>query len=138
MDTREVSDRLRSAIIRIVEGECAAAGSPREPEITFYDEYPLTDNDPETTSRVRGAFDARFGSNATDLDQIPASEDFSIIPDALGVPYTYWGLGGFKDWENAPGNHSPAFAPDLQPTLDRAAEAMIVAAAAWLVDNDGV
>ena len=133
--TREVSDTLRSAITRIVEGECAAAGSPREPEITFYDEYPLTDNDPETTSRVRGAFDAHFGSDAADLDQIPASEDFSIIPDALDVPYTYWGLGGFKDWENAPGNHSPAFAPDLQPTLDRAAEAMIVAAAAWLVDG---
>ena len=63
-------------------------------------------------------------------------EDFSIIPDALGVPYTYWGVGGFADWENAPGNHSPTFAPDLQPTLDRAAEAMIVAAAAWLVDED--
>ena len=84
----------------------------------------------------RGAFDAHFGSDATDLGQIPASEDFSIIPDALGVPYTYWGVGGFADWENAPGNHSPTFAPDLQPTLDRAAEAMIVAAAAWLVDED--
>ncbi|SIQ35919.1 hypothetical protein CAFEA_01830 [Corynebacterium afermentans subsp. afermentans] len=39
------------------------------------------------------------------------------------------------DGENAPGNHSPSFAPDLQPTLDRAAEAMIAAAAAWLVDG---
>lgn len=134
--TREVSDRLRSAIIRIVEGECAAAGSPREPEITFYDEYPLTHNDPAVTTRVRGAFDAHFGDEAVDLGQITASEDFSIIPDALGVPYTYWGLGGFADWENAPGNHSPSFAPDLQPTLDRAAEAMIVAAAAWLVDDE--
>lgn len=133
--TREVSDRLRSAIIRIVQGECAAAGSPREPEITFYDEYPLTHNDPAVTTRVRGAFDAHFGDEAVDLGQITASEDFSIIPDALGVPYTYWGLGGFQDWENAPGNHSPSFAPDLQPTLDRAAEAMIVAAAAWLVDG---
>jgi len=134
--TREVSDRLRSAIIRIVRGECVAAGSPREPEITFYDEYPLTDNNPVITSRVRDAFDAYFGDESVELGQVSASEDFSIIPDALGVPYTYWGLGGFADWENAPSNHSPTFAPDLQPTLDRAAEAMIVAAAAWLVDGN--
>lgn len=133
--TRDVSDTLRAAITRIVRGECIAAGSPREPEITFYDEYPLTDNNPVITSRVRDAFDTHFGDEAMDLGQIPASEDFSIIPDALGVPYTYWGLGGFADWESAPGNHSPTFAPDLQPTLDRAAEAMIVAAAAWLVDG---
>ena len=98
-------------------------------------EYPLTDNDPAITSRARGAFDTHFGSGATGLDPIPASEDFSIIPDALVVPYTFWGLGGFEDWKDAPGNHSPSFAPDLQPTLDRAAEAMIVAAGAWLVDG---
>lgn len=131
--TKEVSERLRNAIERIVRAECAAAGAPREPEITYYDEYPLTDNDPAATARVRAAFDTYFGAASVDLDPVPASEDFSIIPDALGVPYTFWGLGGFADWGNAPGNHSPAFAPDLQPTLDRAAEAMIVAAGAWLV-----
>ena len=131
--TKEVSERLRNAIERIVRAECAAAGTPREPEITYYDEYPLTDNDPAATARVRAAFDTYFGAASVDLDPVPASEDFSIIPDALGVPYTFWGLGGFADWGNAPGNHSPAFAPDLQPTLDRAAEAMIVAAGAWLV-----
>ncbi len=134
--TRAVSDKLRSAIIRIVRGECISAGSPREPEITFYDEYPLTDNNPVITDRVRDAFDAHFGDESIELGQIPASEDFSIIPDTLGVPYTYWGLGGFAEWEGAPGNHSPEFAPDLQPTLDRAAEAMIVAAAAWLTDGE--
>ena len=96
-------------------------------------QYPLTDNDPAATARVRAAFDTYFGAASVDLDPVPASEDFSLIPDALGVPYTFWGLGGFADWGNAPGNHSPAFAPDLQPTLDRAAEAMIVAAGAWLV-----
>lgn len=131
--TKEVSERLRNAIERIVRAECAAAGTPREPEITYYDEYPLTDNDPAATARVRAAFDTYFGAASVDLDPVPASEDFSIIPDALGVPYTFWGLGGFADWGNAPSNHSPAFAPDLQPTLDRAAEAMIVAAGAWLV-----
>lgn len=78
--------------------------------------------------------DVYFGQDSTDLTPVPASEDFSIIPDAFGTPYTYWGLGGFADPESAPGNHSPAFAPDLQPTLHRGAEAIIVAASQWLVD----
>ena len=34
--------------------------------------------------------------------------------------------------ETAVGNHNPAFAPDLQPTLDRGTEAIVVAASAWL------
>ena len=126
------SETLKAAIERIVRAECAAAGSQREPEFHYFDEYPLTDNDPAVTASVRAAFDAHFGDHSVDLEAIPASEDFSMIPDALGVPYTYWGLGGFADPATAPGNHSPEFAPDIQPTLDRATEAMIVAAAAWL------
>ena len=127
-----VSEHLKEAIERIVRAECVAARSPQEPEFTYYDRYPLTDNDGDATSTVREAFDAYFGDEACDLDAVPASEDFSIIPDALGVPYTYWGLGGFADLSKAVGNHNPAFAPDLQPTLDRGAEAVVVAASAWL------
>ena len=52
--------------------------------------------------------------------------------DAFGTPYCYWGLGGFADMESAPGNHSPTFAPDIQPTPDRGAQAIVVAACAWL------
>ncbi|MDK8799495.1 amidohydrolase [Corynebacterium coyleae] len=128
----EVSEHLKEAIERIVRAECVAARSPKEPEFTYYDRYPLTDNDGDATDTVREAFDAYFGDESCDLDAVPASEDFSIIPDALGVPYTYWGLGGFADMSNAVGNHNPAFAPDLQPTLDRGAEAVVVAASAWL------
>ncbi|OHO27282.1 amidohydrolase [Corynebacterium sp. HMSC034B08] len=128
----EVSEHLKEAIERIVRAECVAARSPKEPEFTYYDRYPLTDNDGDATDTVREAFDAYFGDESCDLDAVPASEDFSIIPDALGVPYTYWGLGGFADMSKAVGNHNPAFAPDLQPTLDRGAEAVVVAASAWL------
>ena len=130
-----VSEHLKEAIERIVRAECVAARSPQEPEFTYYDRYPLTDNDGDATSTVREAFDAYFGDEACDLDAVPASEDFSIIPDALGVPYTYWGLGGFADLSKAVGNHNPAFAPDLQPTLDRGAEAVVVAASAWLTKS---
>lgn len=130
--SREVSEYLKEAIERIVRAECVAARSPHEPEFTYYDRYPLTDNNAETTDTVRDAFDAYFADEACDLDAVPASEDFSIIPDELGVPYTYWGLGGFADTNAAVGNHNPAFAPDLQPTLDRGVEAIVVAACAWL------
>ncbi|MFC6147382.1 amidohydrolase [Corynebacterium nasicanis] len=129
---RDVEKHVHAAIERIVRAECLAAASPREPEFEWYDEYPLTSNDAATTRRVREAFDNYFGPRSGDLPPVAASEDFSVIPDALGVPYCYWGLGGFVDMAAAPGNHNPAFAPDLQPTLDAGVEAIVVAASAWL------
>lgn len=135
--SKEVAAHLHEAIERIVRHECEAARSPEPPEFKYYDQYPLTHNEASATARVRAAFDEYFGEESTDLAQVPASEDFSIIPDAFGVPYSYWGLGGFADPAAAPGNHSPAFAPDIQPTLDRGIEALVVAASAWLVKNEG-
>lgn len=131
-----VAQHLHAAIERIVRSECDGARSPREPEFEYYDVYPLTDNDEAATKLVRSAFDDFFGDASTDLAPVPASEDFSVIPDALGVPYVYWGIGGFADQDNAPGNHNPAFAPDLQPTLDVGTQAIIVAAAPWLLAQE--
>ena len=130
---RDVERHLHEAIERIVRAECEAARCPRPPEFRYYDRYPLTSNHDAPTARVRAAFQDWFGDGAVDMAPVPASEDFPIIPDAFGCPYTYWGLGGFADWKNAPGNHSPFFAPDLQPTLDRGVEAIVVAASPWLV-----
>lgn len=131
--SKDVAAHLHEAIERIVRSECEAARCPEPPEFKYYDQYPLTSNDESVTAHVRAAFDDFFGENSVDLAQVPASEDFSIIPDAFGIPYSYWGLGGFADQQNAPGNHSPAFAPDMEPTLDRGVEALVVAASAWLV-----
>jgi hippurate hydrolase len=76
--------------------------------------------------------------------QLTASEDFSDIPAALSVPYTYWGIGGIdpdtygraagagRISRDIPVNHSPRFAPVLQPTLDTGTQAMVTAALAWL------
>ncbi|WP_276847612.1 amidohydrolase [Corynebacterium pyruviciproducens] len=129
----EVEKHVHEAIERIVKAECEAARSPKEPEIEYYDVYPLTNNAEEPYDKVRVAFDSYFGEDSIDITPQSASEDFSHIPDAVDAPYMYWGLGGFADQENAPGNHNPGFAPDLQPTLDRGAEAAVVAASAWLV-----
>lgn len=128
-----VRARIVSAVERIVEGECASAGSPRPPEFAYFDQYPLTDNDPGVDAVVRQAFDEHFGRERVhDLARVPASEDFSVIPDAFGVPYTYWGLGGFTAGMTVLPNHNPGFAPAIQPTLRTGTEAIVVAAAACL------
>jgi len=127
-----IRSRVVGAIERIVRGECEAAGSPEPPTFEYYDQFPLTDNDSGVTDRVTEAFRAHFGDDrVVPLGRIPASEDFSRVPDAFGTPYTYWGVGGFPEGQGVP-NHSPFFAPLVQPTLDTGTEAIVVAALAYL------
>jgi amidohydrolase len=148
LNVRSYNDGTREAILdaikRIVASECEASRSPKDPEFELFDRFPPTQNDEATTERVRSAFDAFFGDRSEELPLQTASEDFSDIPNALSVPYTYWGIGGIdpRAYERAaeagrisqdiPVNHSPMFAPVLQPTLDTGTQALVVAALAWL------
>jgi hippurate hydrolase len=148
LNVRSYNDRTREAILdaikRIVTSECEASRSPKDPEFELFDRFPPTQNDTATTERVRSAFDAFFGDRSQELALQTASEDFSDIPNALSAPYTYWGIGGMdpETYERAaeagrisqdvPVNHSPMFAPVLQPTLDTGTQALVVAALAWL------
>ncbi|QZS52837.1 amidohydrolase [Rhodococcus opacus] len=148
LNIRTYSDATRTAILdairRIVVAECQASRSPRDPEFELFDRFPPTVNDPDTTARVADAFAAHFGDRSGVMPMQTASEDFSDIPTALGVPYTYWGFGGIdpdtyrtaeqagRVSEDVPVNHSAAFAPVVQPTLDTGTEALVVAALAWL------
>ncbi|WP_425861082.1 amidohydrolase [Arthrobacter sp. TWP1-1] len=141
----DVRARVLAAIERIVRGECAAAGSPKEPEFELYDRFPLTNNDPGVTARITDAFTSHFGQEAVHLAvRQTASEDFSAIPDAFGVPYSYWFLGGSDPEQyraaanrgtldaDIPANHSPFFAPVIDPTLAVGVQAQVVAAMAYL------
>jgi amidohydrolase len=148
LNVRTYSEGTRSAVLdairRIVRAECEASGCPREPDFELFDRFPLTANDEATTERVESAFSGFFGDRAQPVGQQSASEDFSDIPDALGVPYTYWFIGGIdpdryaqavragRVAQDIPVNHSAAFAPVLQPTLDTGTQALVVAALAWL------
>ncbi|NUO33572.1 MAG: amidohydrolase, partial [Dermatophilaceae bacterium] len=123
VNVRTYDDAVRShvlaAIERIVRAECDAAGSPQPPTFDYYDQYPLTDNDAEVAEAVTQAFRGHFGDErVVALGRVTASEDFSRVPDAFGIPYCYWGVGGFAAGAEAPPNHSPFFAPLIQPTLD--------------------
>ncbi|GAA2434766.1 M20 family metallopeptidase [Streptomyces macrosporus] len=148
LNVRTYDDASRThvlrAIERIVRAECEASRSPKAPEIERTVTFPPTVNDEAPTRRVAEAFAAHFGDDAHTIDLQTASEDMSEIPKAFGAPFTYWGIGGTdpdlyaRAAENGtiardvPVNHSPAFAPVVQPTLDTGVSALTVAALAWL------
>lgn len=141
----EVREQLIAAIERIVRGECQAAGSPQEPTFEYYDQFPLTDNDDDVTHRVTEAFTEAFGADRVyQTDPYTASEDFSRLPDAFGTPYTYWTVGSVDPQtyrsavekgtvgQDIPANHSPFFAPLMDPSLTTGTQAHLVAALAYL------
>jgi hippurate hydrolase len=148
LNVRTYDEKTRASVVaairRIVVAECQASDSPGEPEFELFDRFPPTVNDDATTERVHAAFSEHFGELATELPLQSASEDFSDLPTALGVPYTYWGIGGTDPdayraaveagtvAKDVPVNHSPFFAPVVQPTLDTGTSALVVAALAWL------
>ena len=67
-----------------------------------------------------------------------------MLAKAVDAPLVFWFLGGSDpslspDWaesgrvpEDLPSNHSPYFAPQIQPTLSLGVEALVVAARQWL------
>jgi len=135
--------RIMDAIQRIVRAECQASGSPKDPEFETTLTFPVTVNAAAVTDRVAKAFAAHFGDRADEIPRQTVSEDFSKIPDAAGVPYTYWGLGytdqatylaAEKDGhlDDLITNHSPKFLPPMQPCLRTGTEALLAAALAWL------
>jgi len=140
-----VRQRMIDSIERMVKAECEGSGSPRPPEFQYFDQYPLTDNNPQVTERITSAFRNHFGADTVfDLGRQTASEDFSDIPNALGTPYTYWGVGGTdpekyqraldagRVEQDIPVNHSEYFAPVIEPTLSHGTQALVVAALTYL------
>jgi hippurate hydrolase len=140
-----VRQRMIESIERMVNAECEASGAPRPPEFHYYDQYPLTENDPEVTKRITAAFQSHFTAGTVfNLGPQTASEDFSDIPNALGTPYTFWGIGGIDadTYERAraagrveqdiPVNHSQFFAPAIEPTLSTGTQTLVVAALTYL------
>ena len=151
LNVRSYNEETRTSILdavrRIVTAECQASLSPKDPDIELFDRFPPTNNDPDATTKIRAAFDHFFGDRAQTLPLQTASEDFSDIPNALKVPYTYWGIGGIdpdvydeakaagRISQDIPVNHSPNFAPVVQPTLDTGTQALVIAALAWLTQS---
>jgi len=139
----ETRAKLLAAIERIAKGEAIAAGVPDDklPVVTVEDQAtPATFNTEPLTSRIVERFKERFGD--TRVRQVPptmAGEDFSQyrLADPEGVQSLLFWVGAVPQatWEAAKGNpaavpglHSPFWAPDAEPTISTAVEAMTTAA----------
>jgi hippurate hydrolase len=148
--TPQVRTRVLDAVRRIVRGEAAVAGAHREPDIEPVDAYPVLVNDADATERTVAAFRGVFGEHMV-IDPGPAtgSEDAGHFATTAGVPLCYWFFGGV-DAEtfltayaagtvdrDIPSNHSPLFAPLIDPTLATGVTALVTAARTWLTTNAG-
>jgi amidohydrolase len=122
----EVRKQVLAAISRITKAEAEAAGAPREPLIDHYEGTDLVYNDPALAQRLRGVLESALGQdNVVIQEPITPSEDFSYFVEQ-GIPGFYFSLGGADPEKFAeakasgtmlPSNHSPLFAPDVDPAL---------------------
>lgn len=142
-----VRTKVLSAIERIAKAEAAASGSPREPEFDYQERFPVTVNDATATERTAAALRGVLGEGRViDPGIISGSEDVGVLATAAGVPLVYWILGGsdpalFGDAlatgrmpDDIPSNHSPFFAPLIEPTLEVGVAALVAGAREWLGD----
>jgi amidohydrolase len=122
----EVRKQVLAAIARITKAEAEAAGAARAPSLDPYESTDLVYNDPALAGRLKGTLEAALGKDNVVMEEpIAASEDFSYYV-AQGIPGFYFSLGGADPEKFAqakaagttlPSNHSPLFAPDVDPAL---------------------
>jgi hippurate hydrolase len=144
--SEEVHDKARAAIDRIVRGEAAASGATKEPEIITEVAFPVLVNDQDASARLAGLFN-EAGMLTLDPGPVTGSEDVGLLATAAGVPCVYWFLGGSDPAlfagvatieeargivDGLPSNHSPLFAPVIDPTIRTGVTALATAARAWL------
>jgi hippurate hydrolase len=144
-ETAEVRERVLASLTRLAEGEAKAAGMTDPPTIVMLEHAPPTINDGPASERVRTVLRAAFGdASVTDIGPVTGSEDVSLLATASGAPLVFWFTGGADPAAFAtamaagtvdtdiPSNHSPFFAPVLDPTIDRGVAALVVAAREFL------
>ncbi|WP_406692486.1 amidohydrolase [Saccharopolyspora sp. ID03-671] len=140
-----VRERVLAAIRRIVRAEAVASGADREPEFEQLNRFPLLVNDPDATDRTAKALRTALGEHAVlDLPPAMASEDVGLFGTEAGVPTCYWFFGGTEPGrfqkalaedavaEMIPANHSPHFAPEIEPTLTTGVKALVTTTLEWL------
>ncbi|MFF0111440.1 amidohydrolase [Streptomyces prasinus] len=144
----EVRNGVLAAIERIARAEASASGAPREPDISLTESFPAVLNDAEACARTRRALAGVVGADRV-VDPGPGtgSEDVGILADSANAPCAYWLLGGAdprafsdaRDFESLervvrglPSNHSPQYAPVVEPTLSTGVRTLVTAAHTWM------
>ena len=137
--------RVLDSVKRIIKAECLAGNCPKEALIEETSSFPLTVNDATVASKINESFTSYFGEENHDPDvkNVLGSEDFGLLGSSIDRPYCFWFFGGHDrkmcEEETAKGqghmipvNHSPFFAPVIQPTLTTGVDALVVAALTYV------
>lgn len=140
-----VRQKILDSVDRIVRGESATAGAPEEPEITSIERFPVVTNDPSALNKTLDAFATWLGADKIlDPGAGAGSEDVGVLATSAGAPLAYWLLGGadpsvFTTGDmtdpallKVPSNHSPHYAPVIEPTMTIGVTALVTAARTWL------
>ena len=79
-----------------------------------------------------------------DYGTVSGSEDVGLLATAAGAPLVFWITGGAdpvafaaalaagRTEQDIPTNHSPFFAPVLEPTITRGVDALVIGARTFL------
>src|SRR4029077_3653453 len=127
----DVRDHVLAAIERIACGEAATARAPRPPDVELAYSFPAVINDEAACARTQPALQS-VSPMIVDPGPVTGSEDVGLLASAAGAPCVYWLLGGADPAgfdgattigeiaarsKDLPSNHSPMFAPVIEPTL---------------------
>jgi hippurate hydrolase len=122
----EVRQQILAAIARITKAEADAAAVQRAPLIENVGSTDAVYNDPALTQKLKITLEGALGKDNVETGEpLMASEDYSYFIEQ-GIPSFYFALGGadpqkYSEAKNAgtqlPSNHSPLFAPDVDPAL---------------------
>ena len=122
----EVRRQILAAIARITKAEADAAAVQREPLIENLGSTNAVYNDPALAQRLKTTLEGALGKDHVEIGEpLMASEDYAYFIEQ-GIPSFYFALGGADPQKysaakntgtNLPSNHSPLFAPDVDPAL---------------------
>jgi amidohydrolase len=144
--TEDVRTRVVNAIGRIARAEAAASAAPRDPDVEVISSFPAVVNDEVAVARTREVLET-LPVIVIDPGLVTGSEDVGILATAAQAPCVYWLLGGADpaEFDGAvtveeialrvaalPSNHSPLYAPVIEPTLTIGVNALVAATRAWL------
>lgn len=129
-----IREKVLASLRRIISAEAAASGAP-EPTIEVLSQFPRNYNDPRATAAVIDEFKREFGEESVvEVEPMMGSEDFGALAEAIDVPSVFWFFGGhpaevLEGDGPVPVNHSPFFAPVMEPTLSTGVKAAVTALA---------
>ncbi|OMI05831.1 peptidase M20 [Bradyrhizobium brasilense] len=132
-----VREKLIAGVQRTAKAIGEMANAPAPEVVIDRESVKAVTNDQALAGRIGPVFSAAFGGDAILVGSpTTASEDFSEFGN-VGIPSFFFGLGALdpkrvKEARDGgkplPGNHSPFFAPEPEPTIRRGVQAMTLAA----------